>query len=251
MDGRTGARRRVRVAAGAAAALVAALLVIVPALSTATVFPAHSVTPFVAGCAGTPVSNGITANVLWNGVNVCTHSSASSSLSVDFSQTADIRYFWNATAGSAVQLNDARLQMFYFGFALATRDVGAPSAETGGGFFDMSWTPGALTYVLEGLYGLTASLVAPNGTVLWSENFFVTAAAPYSILAVLPIVLLLIAIYEVYQLAVSGRQAALGRKPPAPPPSAPTEVAPPGGPTSETEPPASEEPSSPSEEGKT
>ena len=249
MDGRRGARWRTRVAEVAALSVATALLLIVPALSMAGASPAPSVTPYAAGCAGTPVSNGISANVLWNGVNVCSYSSASSSLSVDFSQSADIRYFWNATAGSAVPLNDARLQMFYFGFSLATRDEVASSPETGTGSFDLSWTPGVLTYVLEGLYGLTASLVAPNGSVLWSENFFVTATAPYSILAVLPIVLVLIAIYEVYALAVSGRQAALGRKPPAPPPSAPAESPPPETPTGEA--PPSAEPPPPTEEAKT
>lgn len=223
---------------------VAVVLVLLPVLSTAIAPSAAQPASSASGCARTPVRNGIAANITWNGVNVCSYSSASSSLGVDFSQTEHIHYNWTAVRGAAVSVSDARLEMFYFGFALVTRDQIASSPETGNGSFDMSWTPGALTYVVEGLYGLTASLIAPNGTALWSEHFFVTATAPYSILAVLPILLLVIAIYEAYSLATAGREAEPRRGPIRPPPAehsedttapAPEESEPPG-----AEPPASE-----------
>lgn len=239
---RRGARGRLRVAGLATLALTVFLLVFLPALSSAVTPPAARAASSAAGCAGTPVSNGISANVLWNGVNVCSYSSASSSLSVDFSKSADLRYFWNASTASAVSVNDARLEMFYFGFALVTRDQIASVPETATGTFDMSWNPGVLTYVLEGVYGLTASLVAPNGTTMWSEHFFVTALAPLSILAVLPIILLVIAIYEAYSLAISGRQAGLGRPPAVPSPPAPTEAAAPSSTPEEETPPPPEGP---------
>ena len=239
------ARRRLRVAGLGTLTFATVLVLVLPALSSAITPVEARPSAGTVGCAGTPVSNGVSANVLWNGVNVCSYSSASSSLSVDFSKSADIRYFWNASGAASVSVNDARLAMFYFGFALVTRDQIASVAESGGGDFDMSWTPGALTYVLEGLYGLTASLIAPNGSTLWSEPFFVTAAAPLSLLAVLPIILLVLAIYEVYSLAVSGRQVAFGRgRAPASAP-APTE-------TTSPSPPSAEETSPPEpEEGKT
>ena len=242
------ARRRLRVAGLATFAFTTDLLLLVPALSTAVAPAAARPSTGAVGCAGTPVSNGVSANVLWNGVNVCSYSSASSSLSVDFSKSADIRYFWNATPTASVSVNDARLEMFYFGFTLVTRDQIASVAQSGTGTFDMSWDPGVLTYVLEGLYGLTASLIAPNGSTVWSEHFFVTAKAPLSVLAALPILLLVIAIYEAYALAVSGRQAGLGRgRAPSPPTEAAAPVPPPAG---ETAPPAGGPPPE-SEEEKT
>ncbi len=204
---------------------VAIVLVLLPLLSTAIAPSAAQPASSASGCAKTPVRNGISANVSWNGVNVCSYSSASSSLGVDFSQTEHIHYTWSSVRGAPVSVSDARLEMFYFGFAIVTRDQIASSPETGNGSFDMSWTPGALTYVLEGLYGLTASLIAPNGSTLWSEHFFVTATAPYSILAVLPILLLVIAIYEAYSLATAGREAVPARGPSRPPPAAPSESA--------------------------
>ena len=236
------ARRRLRVAGLATLAFTTVLLLLLPALSTAVTPAEARPSAATVGCAGTPVSNGVSANVLWNGVNVCSYSSASSSLSIDFSKSADIRYFWNASQAPSVSVNDARLEMFYFGFALVTRDQIASVAESGTGTFDMSWTPGVVTYVLEGLYGLTASLIAPNGSTVWSEQFFVTAAAPFSVLAVLPILLVVIAIYEAYSLAISGRQAALGRgQAPSPPPTPTAAAAPSPPPAEETPPPESEE----------
>ena len=238
-------RQPLRAASVATLSVAAIFLLTAPGLAAAVTPPAAPVPTAAAGCAGIPVLNGISANVLWNGANVCSYSSASSALSIDFSKTADLRFFWNATSGAAVQVNDTRLEMFYFGFALVTRDQIASAPESGGGTFDMSWTPGALSYVLEGVYGVRASLVAPNGSSVWSERFFVTAAAPFSILAALPILLVVIAIYEAYALATAGRQESL-RGRPTPPPG-PGEVSAPPSPSAEETPP--EETPAPAAEG--
>jgi hypothetical protein len=187
----------------------------------------RSTAALVTNCSGVQASFGVIAAVTWNGVNICGSTNQSAALSVDFTQTANLVYTWT-TVGEAkapsLTLNDARLQMFYFGFSIVTRDVtlsGAGPATNG--TFDMNWNPGTLTYVFEGLFGLTASLLALNGTTVWSENFFVRATAPYSILAALPIVLIIIGIWELYSVARSGSQAALSTKgkPPAAPPPAP------------------------------
>jgi hypothetical protein len=223
------------VVAGAVAVL---LFVIVPALSVAAA-PRPASPAVLANCGGVQASSGISAEVTWNGVNVCSATTSSSALAVDFTNSANVTFSWTST--STVTLTDARLAMNYFGFALATRDVApiAPGPMTSGSFV-MSWTPGALTFVLEGMYGITASLFAQNGSTVWSESFFVRATAPYSILAALPILLIVIGAYEIYALARSGRQAGLSRggPPPAPPPSAPTT-------------PAAPEPSPPSESAPT
>ena len=201
-----------------------AAFVLLPALAPAVAPSASPIRPFASGCAAGPGGNGVSANVTWNGVNVCPYSSASSALGVDFSKTEDLHFTWSAVPGSAASVYDARLQMFYFGFALQTRDQFVTPPQTGGGSFDMNWTPGVLTYVLEGLYKLTASLEAPNGTTVWSEDFFVRANAPYSVLAVLPLLLLAIAIYEVYALVTAGRHAVPARRPPSPPAPEPSDA---------------------------
>ena len=174
----------------------------------------------------------VTANVTWNGVNVNTAGGASSALSVDFSKSASVVFNWTTPTG-AVNPTDARLQMIYFGFALSTRDVVNTGNTTTARSAVMTWTPGAIVYVLEGVYKITASLLTAGGATVWSENFFVRAAAPLSILAVLPIILIVLIVWELYSVARSGRQALLSRKgkaPPSPPeeptPSEPTAASP-------------------------
>jgi hypothetical protein len=208
-------------------ALVWAVTVVALLVLPAGAFAAGASRPAVpAACSGTTASYGVSGTVLWNGVDICTATTASSALGVNFADSANLTYTWSWPGTGSHNLTDARLQMFYFGFALATRDVppiGSGQGSTGS--FDMNWDPGALTYVFAGLYGLTASILDSNGTTVWSENFFVKATAPYSILAALPILLLILGIYELYAVARSGSQAAIATKrktpPAAPPPTTP------------------------------
>jgi hypothetical protein len=183
-----------------------------------------------------------TATVTWNGVNINTAATESSALTLNFDSSANVLFNW--TSPTPVSVATARLQMIYFGAALVTRDVSSISsiAATKGSAV-MNWTPGALVYVLEGVFKITASLLS-NGSTVWSENFFVRTNAPYSILAALPILLLVIGAWEVYSVARSGRQAAISRKaapPSAPPPETPPEPSEPTPPPTEPAPPAEEE----------
>lgn len=161
------------------------------------------------------------SEVTWNGVDTSAASSVSSAFTVTFNQAVNVAFAWNPNSTPGV--TEARLAMLYFGFAVSTRDVSPIQGSGPSSSAAMNWTVGAIQYVVEGVFGLTASLLASNGTTLWSENFFVRLAAPYSILAALPLILILLGVYELYALLRSGRQSVLGRsKPPvdaSPPPS--------------------------------
>lgn len=201
-------------------------------------FPATArAVPTVTGSA-IPSAAGSVYSVTWNGVDVNTAGSASSAMTIDLTQSANLLYSWNTGSAAKVNIDDARVQMFYFGYAVATRDEGVTnSVAQSNGSIPLSWTPLTVSYLLEGLYKLTASFIATNGTTMFSESFYVRDNAPYGILAILPIVLLLIMVYEVYELARSGRYASVGRKIAAPPsgggaPPAEKEA----GPSSETAP---------------
>lgn len=158
--------------------------------------------------------------VTWNGADLRSAVSDASALAVDFSSTITLRYHWSTPTGG-YNISTARLQMIYFGFAIANRDVveSNPRLATNGTFV-MGWQPGALTYLLEGTYLLKASLLSAANATVWSENFFVHASAAYDIGAVIPILLLMIAAYELFALFTSGSRAA-HRKAPRPPPRAP------------------------------
>lgn len=167
----------------------------------------------------------VSATVTWNGANINTASGASSAIGFNFGNTANVLFSWTiqVTPGgstSSPSITDARLQMIYLGAALATRDVspiGPPSSLSNTAV--MNWSTGELTYVLEGVYKVTASLLS-NGTTEWSESFYLRATAPYSLLAAFPIILIVIGIWELYAVARSGRYAVLAKRG-APPPSAP------------------------------
>jgi len=214
---------RVGLATAVFALLVLGLLLSVPVPTRAT-----SVVP---AAASQPTAYAVT----WNSADVTTASSASSALSIDLTQSANLLYNWST--GSPVTINDARLQMYYLGFAVSTRDqiVSNPVAQSSGSI-PLSWTPVSVSDLLEGVYRLTASFLAPNGTTMFSENFYVRGTAQLGILALLPIVLLILVVYEVYALVRSGRYASLGRKSVSPPPSTPpdssTTTPPPSGPSS-------------------
>jgi hypothetical protein len=214
----------------------------------ALLLPSFALAAPLAGSGATP--SGIpaqtaptTPTVTWNGVNVNSAGSASSAFTITFNQAITVNYSWSPTAYPGV--NDARLQMLYFGFPISTRDVPPVGNVATATSATMSWTVGALQYVFEGVFGITASLLNGSST-LWSENFYVRLVAPFSILSALPILLLVIGLYEVYALARSGRQAGIRKKAAATPApatadsSAPTAPAatPPSGASSDSAPPA-------------
>ena len=220
--------------AGLAAAVLAfavvALLLNVPAPARAAPSVSSSTANFVAG--STPYAT-------WNGVDINTASTASSALTIDLAQSATLNYSWPTAAG--ITINDARLQMFYFGFSVSTRDVTITPAQRAGPV-SLSWTPLSISYVLEGVYRLTASLIAPNGSTMWSENFYVRGDAPLGFVALLPIVLLVLVVYELYGLVRSGRYATIGRKSTAVPPASPPTETPPSGTQTSAEPPVEKGP---------
>ncbi|MGI0071226.1 MAG: hypothetical protein ACRECT_04045 [Thermoplasmata archaeon] len=178
-----------------------------------------------------PSASGTTATVTWDGSDIANAANSSSAFPISFNGVVNVLYVWSSShLLTPTLINDARLQIFYFGFALATRDV-TQSVGSASGRIVMNWTTGPLEYITEGRFLLTASLLSPNGTTAWSQSFWVDVSAAFYVVAALPIVLILIAIYELYGVAMVGRQAALKRKKGGPPTATPpTSSAPPSAP---------------------
>lgn len=223
---------RARGLAWVALALVALLLVPVGAIAVPAREPVVTVAPEAA-------SGGIVATVTWNGANIATANTSSSAFSLAPGGQAQVVYNWSQPVLSLAPwlVDDARLQIFYLGIAVGTRDIYLTNGGSSGTVDMSNWTYGPLQYLLEGTFLLTASLLAKNGTTAWSESFWVDITAPFYLLAAMPIILLLIAIYEIYALCVSGKNA----RPPkaaATPPSTPGGGAAASTPPSETSPPA-------------
>jgi hypothetical protein len=190
----------------------------------------------IVGCTGSTSQWTVTADVQWNGQDVCSARTTGSPIATTFGQSANVTFFWQYHGTNSVNLTDARLGMYFLGFPIVTRDVGPIGRSAGAsGQFDMNWAPGELTYAFEGLFRLTATIFAPNGSSAFSENFYVKVTAPADVVAILPIALLALGVYEAYNLAISGRQALLPGRPSLPAPTAP--AAPPSTGAGATEPP--------------
>ncbi|MCI4360178.1 MAG: hypothetical protein L3J91_00580, partial [Thermoplasmata archaeon] len=207
-------------------AVASALIVVVLVAPASALVEAGRPEPGTAGFLPASSPSGLSATVTWNGKDVASASTIPSALSTGFTSTIDVHYTWSSSAVgplrvSSYTIGTARLQMFYFGFPLGTRDVvdTNPVPATNGSF-DMAWDPGVLQWVLAGSYAMTASLIAPNGTTEWSESFFIHVTATAGIGAALPIILIVIGLWELYSLARSGREAA-PRPPKAKGPSPP------------------------------
>ncbi len=177
--------------------------------------PSAGASPAASARLTTASLSGITATVTFNGKDISQAPAPSSAFSVNLASSFDLIYTWSSVStGSGVSaslptVNDARLAMLFFGFSLSTRDVILSNAVPSvGGRIYMNWSPPSVLHVLlAGTYELTASLLDPNGSTLWSQNFYVDVAAPFTIGAVLPVILVLIGVYELYGLLTSGRQA--------------------------------------------
>lgn len=161
-----------------------------------------------------PAQGAIGASVTWNSLDVASHTSRAGAVSTTFAGLADVKFTWKSVGAipsrlPAFNISTARLQLIYFGLPLTTRDEvnSSPVADTGG-TFGMQWDPGILRYLTEGSFAMVASLIAPNGTTMWSEQFYIRATAPFAVAAILPLLLILIVIWELYALATVGRASA-------------------------------------------
>lgn len=206
-----------------------ALLTLAMVLPTAALLAAAA--PSSAPSSSAPLVAPSQPEVTWNTIDIATANTASSAFTVTFNEAVNILFTWNLSNRSTSNVNDARLQMLYFGFAFSTRDVSSiGGGNVGPSSAVMNWTVGAIQYVFEGVFGVTASLIAANnGSTVWSENFYVRLVAPFAILAALPLLLIVLGIYEVYMAITTGKYVFAGRKASGPKPPKPETEAPSSG----------------------
>lgn len=187
-----------------------ALSIAFPAISAvATATPGSSAGPAAPAFPPVGVS---AASATWNGVNVTQAGAQGSAFSVSTGTTVQVVFSFFGPGANVT----ARLQAYYFGAALSTDNVVTTVALTGHGTGILNWSFGDYTYVLQGLFRLTASLVfTGNGSTAWSASFWVNEKAPYRVESGFTIFLLALGVAELYGIAsVGGR-----RRPPATPPT--------------------------------
>ncbi len=150
--------------------------------------------------------NNATGYLTWNGINANTAPNPSSAISWTFNNVATVQYvFVGPVAG--VGVSQAFLVILFLGFPAYTKQV-VESVAFGptGGTITMTYDLTQFKWYLQGLYELHAYLENPNGTSLWSENFYVRVSQPYDVV-VSTVGLLLLTIAELYLIATVGPRA--------------------------------------------
>lgn len=177
------------------------------------------------------------ARVLWNGQNISSASSAGSAVSISKGQTVPVLFRFGEPEAGLVR--SASLQLTYLGVVLTTSKAGAVTTTEAPfqGEAQINWSFDPLYDALEGVFEFKASLLNASGGSLWSQTFYVFAKAPYLLESAAVVVLLVLAVAELYWVASAIREARKGARPPPPtawvPPSqgtsgAPTTTAPTG-----------------------
>ena len=148
----------------------------------------------------------------WNGVDLSKASTVGSAFTVTSGQRSHVNFSYDPS-GAGAAITTARLIVFYFGSQISANSVPASAGKA-----LMNWTLGTYTYLLQGVYRLTASLVAANGSTVWSEGFYINVQAPYHVGSGMTVFLIVLGAVEIWSISTSGgRSARKSKGRPAPP----------------------------------
>jgi len=212
--------------------LAAVLILLVASLGSAAL-------PARATGAAPAVIGPFAAGATWNGANLSSASTSGSAFVLAQGNTAEVVFTYRGIG--AVNVGNATLSLAYLGVVLTTSRaqahiVGGPPVT---GSAVINWTFGALNEALEGVFQLTASLLFTNGSTAWSQTFFVNARAPFDLESGAVVVLLILAIAELYwglaairearKAGGSGRAGSMAGAPAPPTPWTPPQSPPPTG----------------------
>ncbi len=206
--------------------LTAAVVLLAPLAGSVAAAYAESGSTAVRGSSSSFAS----LTVTWNGQPISQAHQPSSAFSLSKGQTALILFAFTETTGGVIR--NATVQLTYLGIVLTTSRAAvlpvtdAPPDLYGAG---INWSFGPLYDALEGVFQFTASLLYANGSVAWSQTFFVFAKAPYLLESGAVVVLLVLAIAELYWGIAAIREARRGARPPTGPPAGSPPATPGGG----------------------
>jgi len=192
------------------------LLLVLPALGAAQTIESAPIGPRSALPTAVGISN---PAVTWNGKPIGDASTQAHAFSITTDQRVLVNFSF-VVPPFGPDVTTARIQALYFGAVISTDQV-STSTTAGVGKGLMNWTLGTFTYLLAGVYVLSASLVDSNGSTVWSEHFYIDATAPYHIGSGLTIFLIVLGLVELYSILTVGRSVRRrpktgGKAPPEP-----------------------------------
>ncbi|MCI4319131.1 MAG: hypothetical protein L3K23_03230 [Thermoplasmata archaeon] len=127
----------------------------------------------------------VVATLRFDGVDASTAGAGASAIPLDLGSALPVLFVWSAKGGKLgepglVAVASERLDLGFLGTVAATSshlENGVVLASNGSATYTVSFA--SYRWVVEGLYEVTAALIAPNGTALWSLLFFVHVEAPF------------------------------------------------------------------------
>ncbi|MGA7924298.1 MAG: hypothetical protein WCA77_10025 [Thermoplasmata archaeon] len=192
-----------RVPWGVAIGAVGFLLVLSALPGVATAAPVRTSSLF----SGLP-SNGtnvIDARFTFNGIGVTHASTPANAISAVWETPFNATYTWPANGSAApVGVQSAVLQIWYFGAVIASRSEALTGSAQTSGTIHLTSDYSQNRYLIEGLFALKADLDSSNGSILWSQSFYIHITEVYD-LVITNVGLVALLLYEIYAIVTAGR----------------------------------------------
>ncbi len=176
--------------------------------STRTTGASERGTAFATG-APAASGSGLEVTVTWDGTPISVASTVVNAFPLASGSVATVEFVYRDAASDAVPAN-ASLLLRFFGLTLSTEGT-VPSASGGAGTAELNWSIGSLNGVLQGVYEILAQLTDGNGSLVFSEAFYVELQAPFVIGSAIAVFGLVLAVAEAYWIVVVVRARARQR----------------------------------------
>ncbi len=188
----------------ASAALAVAFLLLPFATTAAAEAAPAPVTPALAAS-----SSSLAGALYWNGKDAATAGSPGTAFSWSFANVATVKFDWTSLPGVSVSgISQADLYVLLLGIPVYTKtQVESTPLSALAGSITMTYDLTQYRWFVQGLYELKGALEDPNGSVVWSETFYVRATVPFDV-TVATVALLLIVVAELYMIVTVGPRAA-------------------------------------------
>ena len=176
------------------------------------------------------IHSGVLVYLTFGGFNTSGAGSPSSALNIA-PGAVGASFHWIQTTsgvgGGHPGIAQAQIAALVLGFSAFTRvQVLTPPSSNATGWINLSSDFSEVRYLAEGLYQVVGTVTGQDGSTLWQESFYVHVVSPFHFV-VINIVLVAIAVYEVYNIAKLGSTKLLKRPEtsPTPPEAMPEEMA--------------------------
>jgi hypothetical protein len=159
-------------------------------------------TPMASGNTLRPAAYDFSATLSFQGIPVANHTTPGAAIVTSFGAKFSSQFHW-ASPGQATLITQGTLSVIFLGAQVGTSANSIQGAVPAlSGYLNLSSDFTQDRYLFEGVYAVQASLF-DHGQALWNTTFYVWVQAPDH-LTIINVALLLIGIFEIYQIAALG-----------------------------------------------